>query len=114
MGLEGVDSRCGERGPLALTGLNLGDPDSRVYWGAGVLDPESGSPVPEPRGGQVWSDSSAWRLNLESRIRSQEPGAGTLKFQLKSGVGGAGEPWDWRDSCLLNGLGGKMKSTGVD
>ena len=96
MGLEGVDSRCGERGPLASTGLNLGDPDSRVYWGAGVLDPESGSPVPEPRGGQVWSDSSAWRLNLESRIRSQEPGAGTLKFQLKSGVGGAGEPWDWR------------------
>ena len=37
------------------------------------------------------------------------PGAGTLKFQLKSGGQG-----NWRDSCLLNGLGGKMKSTGVD
>ena len=57
MGVEGVDSGWEERGPLALKGLNLGDPDSRVCWGAGVLDPGSGSPVSEPRGGQVWSDS---------------------------------------------------------
>ena len=49
MGVEDRDSGWEERGPLALKGLNLGDPDSRVYWGAGVLYPGSGSPDPEPR-----------------------------------------------------------------